>query len=212
MPADDVPVLRRWSRGWLWAIAAIWLGSATTGLFVVWAYDNQPGPSAAAPASWPSGTPIIRALGRPTVVLLAHPRCSCTEATLGELAQALARTTVYPKTYVLFLRPPGFAEGWEHTGIWRLASTLPDATLVADDRGIEARRFGALTSGQLLVYDADGRLVFNGGITGSRGHRGDNPGRAALITAIDGARDPHQARVFGCSLFEPAGGGTGGGR
>lgn len=182
---------------------------ATTGLFVVWAYDNRPGPSGTAPAWWPTGASIERAAGRPTVVLLAHPRCSCTEATLSELAEALARTTVRPKTYVLFIKPSGFGDGWEHTGIWRLASALPDATLLVDDGGIEARRFGALTSGQTLVYDADGRLVFNGGITGSRGHRGDNPGREALMTAIDGARDRRQARVFGCSLFESAGSGIG---
>lgn len=69
---------------------------------------------------------------------------------------------------------------------------------------------GWLTAAQTLVYDTDGRPVFNGGITGSRGHRGDNPGRAALIAAIDGARDQRQARVFGCSLFESAGGIGGG--
>jgi hypothetical protein len=136
--------------------------------------------------------------------LVAHPRCACTQASLGELAEALARTNTHPKTYILFLKPEGFADGWEHTDLWQLASSLPNTTLVRDDDGIEARRFGALTSGQTLVYDARGTLTFSGGITGSRGHPGENAGRVELIDALNGTGVRSSGtKVFGCPLFAP---------
>jgi hypothetical protein len=187
---------------WLWAAAALWLGAAVTGLWVLWTYENTPGPPATAPGRWPAETRIARSLEQPTLVLLAHPRCSCTRASLGELAEVLGRTKTVPKTYVVFLKPSGFSDGWEHTDLWRTASSLPNVTLVRDDDGREARHFGAVTSGQAFLYDAAGGLVFSGGITGARGHAGDNAGRAALIALLD-RKEPSRrsTSVFGCSLF-----------
>ena len=114
---------------------------------------------------------------RPTLVLLAHPQCSCTRATLEELGEVLARAEHRPKTYVVFLKPSSFANGWEMTDLWQTAARLPDVTVVRDDDGREASRFGAATSGQTLLYDTRGALLFSGGITGARGHAGDNAGR-----------------------------------
>ena len=86
--------------------------------------------------------------------------------------------------------------------IWHSAAAIPNVTVVRDDDGLEARRFGAATSGQSLLYDVNGRLLFSGGITGSRGHSGDNAGRTAMLALLQHAppgRD--SAFVFGCSLF-----------
>jgi len=67
---------------------------------------------------------------------------------------------------------------------------------------VEARRFGVETSGQTLLYDAGGRLIFSGGITGSRGHAGDNAGEAALVALLtSGQADRRATSVFGCPLF-----------
>jgi hypothetical protein len=182
--------------------AAIWLGGAGTGLYLVWAYDNAPGLAATAPQAWPPQTTLVRASDRPTLVLLAHPQCDCTRATLGELAEVLARAPKPPKTYVLFLRPAGFSTGWEQTALWRTAKNLPDVTVLRDDDGAEALRFGAETSGQTLLYDQQGALTFSGGITGSRGHAGDNAGRASLVALLNrGQADRHDTSVFGCPLF-----------
>ena len=200
VPRNDPPFTR---RSWiLLALATLWLTGAVGGLWVVWAYDNSAGASASAPEQWPAQSGLTRAAAGPTLILLAHPRCSCTQASLGELAEVLARTKTPPKTYVLLLKPEGFAEGWERTDLWRLASTLPNATVVRDDDGVEARRFGALTSGQTLLYDARGTLAFSGGITGARGHQGENVGRVELIRALNATstRNPGTS-VFGCPLF-----------
>ena len=52
---------------------------------------------------------------RPTLVMLAHPRCTCTRASLAELAELMARVTQRPKAYVVFIKPGGVAEQWERT-------------------------------------------------------------------------------------------------
>src|SRR5436190_6315 len=81
---------------------------------------------------------------------------------------------------------------------------IPGVTVRADVDGEAARRFGAATSGQALLYTADGRLLFSGGITESRGHEGDNAGRSAIAALVLGAEPTKLATspVYGCPLFE----------
>jgi hypothetical protein len=175
-------------------------------LAVLWRYDNAPGDAATAPNSWPSHTHLTRATDTATLVMLAHPQCSCTTASLGELAEILARTELRPKTYVVFLKPSTFGEGWEQTDLWRSAKRLPNASVVRDDDGVEARTFGAATSGQTLLYDRSGALQFSGGITGSRAHQGDNAGRQSLLALLNGGRNTRSGtNVFGCPLFTSGG-------
>jgi hypothetical protein len=57
-------------------------------------------------------------------------------------------------------------------------------------------------SGQVLAYDGQGRLAFNGGITASRGHEGDSAGRSAVEAMLAGRRHAATAFVFGCLLFD----------
>ncbi len=181
---------------------AVWLAGVTGGLWIVSAYENGPGVAARAPVRWPAQTALVAAPDRPTLVFLAHPQCTCTRASLEELTQVLARAPHPPRTYVLFLKPSAFEAGWEKTGLWRTAAALPNVTILRDDDGVEARRFGVATSGQTLLYDRRGALVFSGGITGSRGHAGMNDGEAALIDLLtSGAADRRGSNVFGCPLF-----------
>jgi hypothetical protein len=181
---------------------AVWLLAATAGLAVLWKYDNAPGEAATAPKTWPRGTALTRAPDRPTLILLAHPHCSCTRASLTELAEALARAAVPPKTYVLFLRPEGFSDEWTMSELWRSAAALPSVNVIRDDNGSEARRFGVSTSGQTLLYDDGGNLLFAGGITGARAHQGDNDGRRSIVALLNREAPARRAtNVFGCPLF-----------
>jgi hypothetical protein len=191
-------------RIWVWLLAAVWLAGITSGLWVVWAYDNRPGTDASAPRQWPADATLVPATDRPTLLFVAHPQCSCTRASIEELGEVLARTSNHPKTYVLFLKPSTFEDGWEKTDLWRRAAALPDVIVLRDDDGREVRRFGIETSGQTLLYDSRGMLIFRGGITGSRGHAGDNAGEAALVTLLaKGQADRSETSVFGCPLFTP---------
>ena len=194
--------LRLTPRVWVSVLAALWLGAAAAGLSVLWRYDNTPGEAARAPEEWPARTPLARATDWPTLVMLAHPHCTCTRASLGELAEAIARVRTPPRTYILFMTPAGSREGWEHTDLWRTAAGIPGVTVVRDDDGRAARDFGTATSGQTLLYDVRGALLFSGGITGARAHAGDNLGRQSLVALLN--REPaatNGTSVFGCPLF-----------
>lgn len=193
------------SKFWVGAVTAVWLACAVAGLYVLWTYDNAPGVAATASPQWPSATRLARASDGPTLVFIAHPQCTCTRASLGELAEALARTATKPKTYVVFIKPSSMPEGWEKSDLWETASRLPNATLVRDEDGREAEIFGAATSGQTFVYDDHGALQFSGGITASRAHAGDNAGRSSVVALLNHLQ-PNRAstNVYGCSLFASA--------
>lgn len=189
-------------RVWVPLLGAIWLAASAAGLAVLWRYDNAPGEAAHAPEHWPQPATLARATDRPTLVMLVHPHCTCTRASLGELAEAIARARTPPRTYVLFMTPKRFDRGWEQTDLWRQAAALPGVTVVRDDDGREAQHFGAATSGQTLLYDERGVLVFSGGITGARSHAGDNAGRQSLVALLNPEPASRSATsVFGCPLF-----------
>jgi hypothetical protein len=184
----------------------LWFGAAASGLWVLWAYENRPGTAANAPGRWPEQSDLARDAGRPTLILLVHPRCTCSDASVTELAEILARAAVRPKAYVMFLKPSGVSDDWEKTDLWRRATDLPGVTVVRDDDGLKAGMFGAATSGQTFVYDGSGTLLFSGGITGARGHVGENAGRAAVLASLNrpAADSNPSTGVFGCPLFAGA--------
>jgi len=108
------------------------------------------------------------------------------------------------EAYVLFTTLAGSAENWGKTDLWQSAAQIPGVRVVKDAGAIEARMFNAATSGQTVLYNTQGQLLFSGGITGSRGHFGDNAGQSAII-AIVNAQVPKltETAVFGCALFDP---------
>jgi hypothetical protein len=168
---------------------------------VLWRYKNTPGTLALASVDWPAEVRLARSTGRPTLVMLAHPHCPCTRATMSELARLMTDGGGRVDAHVLFLKPSEMADGWERTDIWRRAESIPGVRVASDIDGREAARFGATVSGQVLLYDPAGRLLFRGGITGARGHEGDNTGRRQLATLIrTGTAASRESRVFGCSL------------
>lgn len=186
------------------ALGYMWLVAAASGMALMWDYEYSPGAPATAPGRWPAASRLERSPGRATLVMVAHPHCPCTRASVGELARLMARLQGRLTAHVLVVRPPDTPDGWEQTDLWRSAADIPDVAVARDDDGVEMARFGALTSGQVVLYDASGRLLFAGGITASRGHEGDNAGRdavVALLTGLDAA--PRETPVFGCALTTP---------
>ena len=133
--------------------------------------------------------------------MLAHPQCPCTRASVAELAQVMARVQGKVRAYVLFYTPPESSVEWQDTDLRRSAAQIPGVTVLSDIDGAEGQRFGAETSGHTFLFDSKGHLLFNGGITASRGHSGDNAGESALISLInDHKTDRAETFVFGCAL------------
>lgn len=184
-------------------IVGLWLLLIVVGLRTLVRYENTSGDPGKPPTAWPSQSKIQRAHGLPALVMIVHPQCACSRASIGELEMLMARAQGRVKTSVLFLRPDGFPDGWEMTDLWDSAARIPGVTVLRDDAGKEAAIFHAGTSGQTMLYSADGHLLFSGGITGSRGHLGDNDGYYAILSLIgQGETEKTKTKVFGCPLHD----------
>jgi hypothetical protein len=166
-------------------------------------YESAQGAVTLTPEQWPVVARIKAAHNRPILVMFAHPRCPCTRASLGELNRLLVKCEGKLDTTVLFFEPSNYPPQWTRSSLWKSAEAIPGVVAQGDPDGIEARRFGAGTSGFVVLYDAKGRLVFHGGITASRGHAGDNAGAEAIVSLVNGEiAASRQTPVFGCSLLD----------
>ncbi len=205
-------VSRNQNGGWtrrrrVTALVGGWLVLVSAGMAMVTHYGTAPGVSARAPSSWPDGSSLVRAADRPTLVMLLHPLCPCSRATIAELERLMTRLHDRVDVDVLFLTPRTSDAEWKHSDLRTAAAAIPGVRVHDDVEGEEIRRFGAFTSGQTLLYAADGRLRFAGGITDGRGHEGGNFGIDAIVEAVaaDGAPRANSP-VFGCALLPaPAG-------
>ena len=191
-------------RGLAVAGAVAWLIAIAVGIRTVSTYATAPGPSGPAPRRWPQASRLTLRSAGPTIVMFVHPRCACSRASLSELNLIMNDARARAAAIVEFVRPDGVEAGWERTDIWSAALRIPDTTVLTDDDGEEARRFGAETSGDTRVYDAAGALLFAGGITDARGHAGDNAGRRAVLDLLHGGQArPQMHTVYGCLLHSP---------
>lgn len=189
------------SRPRLLAAFIVWVLAVGLGMTRLLEYETTPSRPSAVPAIWPSASSLVRRPGYPTLVLLAHPQCPCTRATLGELEVLAAQTQGLLDIYVVFLHSDAFDY---RSDLWRRAVALPGADVIVDPGGSEIGRFGALASGHVVLYDTQGKLVFSGGITSSRGHAGANRGRDSILALVrHGRADVSKTPVFGCALHNP---------
>ena len=190
-----------WSRLGLGLAAVLWVLGVGGGFAGMIVYKTTPGLAAAPPATWPDASRIEPAHDRSTLVMFAHPKCTCTRASLHELGELLARVDKPPRVVVAFVLPDGTGDDWRDTDLWQSAEAIPGVSVVADRGSREANLFASRTSGTALLYDAAGRLAFAGGITSMRGHEGDSAGQERMVALLSGrAPDKATSSVFGCDL------------
>jgi hypothetical protein len=186
-------------------VASAWVLAVGAGLAKLWVYEGTPGAGARAPRVWAAEAGFKGELRMPELVVLIHPHCPCSRATIGELAKLMARCSGRLHATVVVVRPAGVEAGWERSDLWLSAAAIPGVSVMADEGGREAQRFGGATSGQALLYGASGQLLFAGGITESRGHSGDNAGSSAidaLVFAGGVVGEAAHTPVYGCPLFD----------
>jgi hypothetical protein len=193
------------------AIALVGFSAIATAFLVfnLLAFDEAPAAMGRAPSRWPHASGLERPLGTPELLVFAHPFCSCTRASVSELARLASLQENKPNSpkIVFVVFRPHKNSGWQWTALERKISELPRARLVWDDNGAEAKLFDAETSGTVALYDSAGILLFHGGVTGSRGHEGDNYGLSELRRVLDSSSAGQTkqtgvtaARVFGCAI------------
>jgi hypothetical protein len=183
------------------AIIGAWLIGAAAGLGGLASYSTIGSVSTSAPDRWPDGTALARPAGVASLVVFLHPRCPCSAATLGELGRVLARAPGSCEVTVAVYAPASEPTAWNHTFLRDRALAVPGVRVVDDPDGREAARFGAVRSGHVVVYDAAGGLRFQGGITASRGHEGDNLGEDCVLSVLHGgAPAADRTPTFGCEI------------
>lgn len=186
---------------WLF-LASSWVGLLLGGWYVLLRYEFTPGAAGGVPARWPEGTRLSLDSGRPTLVLFAHRSCPCTRTTLQELDSILLSSPGGARVHIVLVAPKACEGDRVASTIEEQAGSLPGAEVTTDADGTETRRFHVRTSGHLVLYGSDGRLLFSGGITQGRGHAGDSFGRRGVLALLRNEEiAPKTAPVFGCSLF-----------
>lgn len=133
--------------------------------------------------------------------MFLHPHCPCSSASVAELNRLLTHCKDLVTAHVLFVRPNGVSDGWMDTSLRKSVNAIPGVKTQVDLEGREAGLFGAESSGYVVLYNPDGKLLFSGGITSARGHEGDNTGENLVVAGLNGqVTELKHTPVFGCSL------------
>ncbi len=185
----------------LYALAIIWVAIAIGGMCWLTRYSAKAGiPSTA--NNWPAGTSITRTKDCYFLLAFVHPQCPCSASTLEELNRLIAKCNGRMAATIVFAKPSANNHDWLNTPLWTQASGILNVKLISDVGGAEAARFDASTSGQVFLFDPSGHLRFQGGITASRGHSGDNDGEDCIAQIVAGNVPPSRSTpVYGCGLF-----------
>ncbi len=177
------------------------------GFALLYAHDSKPGLQLASPSLWPSDVEIERPMGVPTLLIFVHPQCPCTFASLAELERVVGHSGSSLETIVILNAPAEKLEEWMQTTVANRAKGISGAKIVVDGDGKLSAKFRVTVSGQCLLYSPNGQLLFQGGLTASRGHEGESLGQSVLIHLIahpePDALSNQQALevpVYGCEL------------
>ena len=193
--------MRKVSSRYTWTLGiVIWLALIAAGYICLLRYNLSAGKATAAPRDIPAWLAAGSAVERPQLVIALHPHCSCSRATLNELAKILSRAPNTCDVIALTYVPENALGHWLETELVDKCRRL-NGRIHPDPEGKLAVSLGSLTSGGVLLYDAEGSLCYQGGLTAARGHEGDNLGARTVLNILRGGRqDPMSLPVFGCPL------------
>ena len=184
-------------KAWLPVAAAglLWATIVLAGGYFLLSQQFVPGVQRLGPAS------ITPTSSRSSLVLFLHPKCPCSSATVEQLDKLMATTEKKLDVKVFFVGPAEAPAGWRSSALVARAQRIPGIEVLYDGGGAEARRYGALTSGQAYLFDPSGKRLFQGGLTDARGHEGDNAGCDSIETyAKTGMVAASKTPVFGCAF------------
>lgn len=189
----------------LTALLIAWGSTIAWGMTWFQNYESTPGPATLTSGEWPADSGIRFIPGRINIVMLAHPRCPCTRASIDELKALLDRCPDQATAHILFWTPRDAGPDWTQTDLWTRARSMANVQAHVDEMGVEARRFGAATSGHVLIFKGDGTRIYSGGLTTARGQSADGQTAAVICGLIDNSLPaPAELPVFGCPLYDPS--------
>jgi len=182
-------------------VIVLWLAALCGGFSAVTRFDVNAGTQKDSPPTWPSQTKLKFDDRTHNLVLSLHPMCSCSNATVTELEQVIAASGNRLKVHALISIPPNSPNEWRSSELVERVRKLPQTEVFLDENCDEAKRYGAATSGDVVLYSTDRQRVFRGGITAARGHAGDSLGKETIIAFVSGKDvESKDTPVFGCRL------------
>ncbi len=187
------------------AVVASWAALCATGMWQLSEHASTTGAHGRVMTRMTSdvATALHWSFDQNLLVLAAHPQCPCLAASLDALKTVLAEQPTIAARILIF-EPSQKPPQWDQEARDRLSKAWPDGTIITDHGGELATKLGATTSGHISLFQANGGLSFAGGITGSRGHRGDNQYLRALQQAMwSPTNEPARTPVHGCPLQSP---------
>ena len=183
---------------------AAWVCLVTLGWAILVQYGARPGEFGLSPTVWPTDTTAQHSPKRDNLLVFVHPHCPCTRATVRQLARALSQSRSALTIQALVFLPADKPEDWAESSLVRELRAIPGTRVSLDPGGAQTRLFGVRTSGHVLMYAGDGRLIFSGGITPARGHEGSSAGMEGLITRLRGQEaGVDRSVVYGCPIIGP---------
>ena len=187
-----------WSKNRLRLVVglSLWLVGIVAGFGALQAYSARAGPARAPSDPAYAFLAAHQTPGRPLLVMAVHPRCPCTDASLAELGDLLARSKGGCDALLLQYHPAG----WPAEPAFQILGGVR-VPVVPDPNGATADKLGAETSGHCIFVDARGAIRFYGGLTVARGHRGRSPAQDAILEVVAGGSPGlTSAPVYGCAL------------
>jgi len=183
-------------KKYLYCVVLLWLLLASSSILFVMNYDFISN----------TQSKIELKISPYQLYVFLHPYCPCSNATLHELdsllnkLQKTSRTIL--KTQIIFFKPGNDIKKWEKSILWKNSHTLNNVEIRVDWDGKLSQRYQAKTSGETMLFNKDGQRLFDGGITISRGHEGDNPGKEYIYRLVTHQKtNQTDSPVFGCPLF-----------
>ncbi len=178
----------------------LWLAGIFAGFCALQRYSLTPGPAFAPQPAAQEFLAAQRRPGRALIVMAIHPLCPCTDASLAELGDLLARSRGACDAVLLQYQPATGVPDWpvDATPQKLGGVTVP---VYLDRGGVIGAALGAATSGHTVFVDAHGDIRFHGGLTLARDHRGRAPGQDAILDVLGGGHPSlSTAPVFGCTF------------
>jgi hypothetical protein len=174
-------------------IGVIWVAALVVCMDWAMKYESTPGRAA---SRAPLETP--KAGDRWTVVVVAHPLCPCTAASLRALRALAAKHSDELKCEVVFAgdRPV------EPSDSMRTADVIATAKVRWMTAQKAEEEYGTYTSGQAFVYDPNGKLVYSGGLTPGRGVEQPRYALELFDNILARGQATKPTPVFGCALRE----------
>lgn len=179
----------------------IWISLLFVGHLVLYEYELTPSPLANSKRVFPQSSDVQLSHGRQNIVMFLHPSCPCSEASVDEFHELMRAGEKDSVGTVVFYMPPEKEPEWSLAPIVQRVKRIRNVTIEYDTDGSRAETFGVTTSGHVLIYDGRGILQFTGGITGSRGHTGENHYFDLAKQCILARKAKYTTTpVFGCAL------------